>query len=285
MFTGPGGQLTTTTEVENFLGHEHINGFDLTEVFKAQAQKNGCKSIARTITKVDTSSFPYTITDDKGEEYKTRGLIVATGATAKRLFLPTETKLWQHGISACAVCDGALPMFRKQPVAVIGGGDTAMEEATFLTKFASKVYIIHRRDAFRASKVMQDRVLQNPKIEVIWDSGVDDVFGEKSLEGLHVKNLKTGAKHDLQVRGLFYAIGHKPNTDFLKDAGVKFDEDGYILTTPGSTVTSKRGIFASGDVQDKRYRQAITAAGSGCMASLDLEHWLMQPESQVSSSS
>jgi thioredoxin reductase (NADPH) len=229
----------------------------LTEVFKTQSQKNGCKSISRTVVKVDASSFPYRVIDEKNDEYFTRGVIVATGATAKRLYLPTEERLWQHGISACAVCDGALPIFRKQPVAVIGGGDTAMEEATFLTKFASTVYIIHRRDTFRASKVMVDRVMKNEKIQVIWDSVADDVYGQSKLDGVVVRNVKSNEVTKLPVKGLFYAIGHKPNIDFLKETAVKFDEDGYILTVPGSTKTNVNGLFAGGDVQDKRYRQAM----------------------------
>lgn len=197
------------------------------------------------------------------------------------MYLPTESKLWQRGISACAVCDGALPIFRNQHLAVIGGGDTAMEEATFLTKFASKVYVIHRRDEFRASKVMRDRVLKNPKIEVIYDSVALDVYGETHLQGIHIKNIKTNQTSDLEVKGLFYAIGHKPNTNFLHNTKLQYDADGYIVTQPGSTLTTVKGLFAAGDVQDKRYRQAITAAGSGCMAALDLEHWLLQPESTV----
>lgn len=277
----PGGQLTTTTEVENYLGHLHVNGFDLTDIFKQQAEKNGCKSISVTITEINTKSFPYSLTDHTGKQYRTRGIIVASGATAKRLFLPNEQRLWQHGISACAVCDGALPIFRNQPVAVVGGGDTAMEEATFLTKFASVVYIIHRRNEFRASKVMRDRVLTNKKVQVIYDSVVEDCYGDKNLEGINIKNIQTNETSKLPVKGLFYAIGHKPNVDFMKDSGVEFDEDGYIKTIPGSSKTSVKGLFAAGDVQDKRYRQAITAAGSGCMAALDLEHWLAEPESVV----
>ena len=209
----------------------------------------------------------------KGDVILAKTLIIATGATAKRMRVPREEEFWQKGISACAVCDGALPLFRNQPLVVIGGGDTAVEEATYLTKFASKVYMIHRRDELRASKAMQQRAFSNPHLEIVWDTGLEDVFGDKFLEGVKLKNLKTGEEKSMEAKGLFYAIGHTPNTAFL-EGQLKTDESGYIITTPGSTLTSVPGVFAAGDVQDKRYRQAVTSAGTGCMAALDAEHFL-----------
>ena len=269
----PGGQLTITSDIENYLGFpEGINGFDLTEKFKAQAEKFGVKSVQKTVTKIDTSSHPYSVFE-KENVYKTRSIVIATGATARLLGIPQEERFWHHGISACAVCDGALPMFRKKPLVVVGGGDTAMEEASHLSKYGSKVYLIHRRDSFRASKIMVDRVMKNPKIEVIWNSVVVDACGEKNLEKLLIRNVITGEEKWLDVNGLFYAIGHTPNTKFLENQ-IELDEDGYVVTKPGSTHTNISGVFACGDVQDKKYRQAITASGSGCMAAIDLEHWL-----------
>jgi thioredoxin reductase (NADPH) len=268
----PGGQLTITNDVENYLGFESINGFDLTQKFKEHAIKFGLQVIEKTVKKVNFKQPPFTLFDGD-KEYRAKSVVIATGATARKLGIPKEEKFWHHGISACAVCDGALPLFRKKPLVVIGGGDTAMEEASFLTKFGSKVYVIHRRDSFRASKIMIDRVLQNPKIQVIWDTIVVDAEGEKSLEKLHLKNLKTGETSVLEANGLFYAIGHVPNTAFL-DKQLTLDEDNYIITVPGSTKTNIPGVFACGDVQDKKYRQAITSAGTGCMSSLDAEHWL-----------
>ena len=269
----PGGQLTITTDIENYLGFpEGINGFDLTEKFKVQAVKFGTKTMERTVTKVDLNSFPFTIYDHE-KSYLTKSVVIATGATAKRLGIPNEERFWHHGISACAVCDGALPLFRNKPLVVVGGGDTAMEEASFLSKYGSKVYLIHRRDSFRASKIMVDRVMKNEKIEVIWNSVVVDGSGEKNLEKLLVRNIVSGEERWLDVNGLFYAIGHTPNTEFLGNQ-IELDEDKYIITHPGTTHTNIPGVFACGDVQDKKYRQAITSAGSGCMASIDVEHWL-----------
>lgn len=269
----PGGQLTITSDIENYLGFpEGINGFDLTEKFKQQAEKFGVTCIQKTVTKIDTSSTPFLVY--QGENvYFTRSIVIATGATARRLGIPKEERFWHHGISACAVCDGALPLFRNKPLFVVGGGDTAMEEASFLSKYGSKVYLVHRRDSFRASKIMVDRVLNNPKIEVIWNSVVVDASGEKNLDKLLIRNLVSEEEKWLDANGLFYAIGHTPNTKFLENK-LNLDEDGYVLTKPGTTHTNIPGVFACGDVQDKKYRQAITAAGSGCMAAIDVEHWL-----------
>jgi len=273
----PGGQLTITTDIENYLGFpEGINGFDLTEKFREQAVKFGTKTIQKTVTKIDLNCSPFIIYVNE-KSYQTKSLVIATGATAKRLGIPNEERFWHHGISACAVCDGALPLFRNKPLVVVGGGDTAMEEASFLSKYGNKVYLIHRRDSFRASKIMVDRVMKNPKIEVIWNSVVVDGSGEKNLEKLLIRNIITQEEKWLDVNGLFYAIGHTPNTGFLGKQ-IQLDEDGYITTHPGTTHTNIQGVFACGDVQDKKYRQAITSAGSGCMASIDVEHWLnMEP--------
>ncbi|PJZ76144.1 thioredoxin-disulfide reductase [Leptospira neocaledonica] len=269
-----GGQLTTTTEVENFPGFpEGIDGTQLTNLFRAQSEKYGTKIITQTITKVDFSKRPFRIwSDDELIEAET--VIIATGATAKRMFIPGEDSYWQKGISACAVCDGALPIYRNKELAVVGGGDSAVEEAAHLTKFASKVYLIHRRDSLRASKIMQKRATTHPKIEIIWNTAVEGAQGNgNQLTSLSVKELTTGKTKELPVGGLFYAIGHKPNTEIF-EGQLDLDETGYIKTVPGTTRTSVDGVFAAGDVQDKTYRQAITAAGSGCMAALEAERWL-----------
>jgi len=282
----PGGQLTTTTDVENFPGFpEGILGVELTDKFRKQSERFGTTIFTETVTKVDFSSKPFKLfTDSKA--ILADAVILATGAVAKRLSFVGSGEasggFWNRGISACAVCDGAAPIFRNKPLAVIGGGDSAMEEANFLTKYGSKVYIIHRRDAFRASKIMQQRALSNPKIDVIWNSSVVEAYGDGErdvLGGLKVKNVVTGDVSDLKVSGLFFAIGHEPATKFL-DGGVELDSDGYVVTKPGTTQTSVPGVFAAGDVQDKKYRQAITAAGTGCMAALDAEHYLQEIGSQ-----
>ncbi|TGK43817.1 thioredoxin-disulfide reductase [Leptospira andrefontaineae] len=273
-----GGQLTTTTEVENFPGFpEGIDGTQLTNLFRAQSEKYGTKIITQTITKVDFSKRPFRIwSDDELIEAET--VIIATGATAKRMFIPGEDSYWQKGISACAVCDGALPIYRNKELAVVGGGDSAVEEAAHLTKFASKVYLIHRRDSLRASKIMQKRATTHPKIEIIWNTAVEGAQGNgNQLTSLSVKELTTGKTKELAVGGLFYAIGHKPNTEIF-EGQLDLDETGYIKTVPGTTRTSVEGVFAAGDVQDKTYRQAITAAGSGCMAALEAERWLEAQE-------
>jgi thioredoxin reductase (NADPH) len=272
-----GGQLTTTTEVENFPGFpEGISGPELMEKMRKQSLKFGTTIITETISKVDFSTRPFKLWREGFEEEDpvlAHSVIIATGATAKRLNIKGEDLFWQRGISACAVCDGALPIFRNKPLVVVGGGDSACEEATYLTKFGSVVYLIHRRDKLRASKIMQERVIKNPKIKIIWDSAVIEALGDNVLQKVKVQNLKTNQVQELEANGLFYAIGHKPNTDPFVGQ-IELDEDGYIITKPGTTQTNIAGVFAAGDVQDKRYRQAITAAGTGCMAALECEKFL-----------
>lgn len=268
-----GGQLTTTTEVENYPGFpEGIMGPELMERMRLQSIHCGARIETLTVDKVDLSQRPFKVIAD-GKIIETQALIIATGATAKRLNLPGEERLWQKGISACAVCDGALPIFRNKPLIVIGGGDSAVEESTYLTKYASKVHVVHRRDHLRASQVMQDRLLNNPKVQMVWDSIVTEVLGDQKVNAVRIKNLKSGEERTLEAGGLFYAIGHQPNTAFL-EGQLELDETGYIKTKPGTTRTTVEGVFACGDVQDKTYRQAVTAAGTGCMAALDAERWL-----------
>lgn len=270
----PGGQLMTTTEVENFPGFpEGITGPQLMERMKAQAERWGTECYTEDVTSVDLSQRPFIVRSQE-REVKAHSLIIATGATAKRLGLPSENKFWSHGISACAICDGATPIFHGQELAVVGAGDSAAEESLYLTKYGSHVHMLVRRDEMRASKTMQDRVLNNPKITVHWNTETVDVFGENErMTGVKLRNNQTGEESDLSVKGLFYAIGHTPNTSLFKGQ-LELDEVGYLVTKPNSVETSLEGVYAAGDVQDHEFRQAITAAGTGCMAAMLAERWL-----------
>ncbi len=272
----PGGQLMTTTEVENFPGFpEGITGPKLMERMKEQAERWGTQCYTEDVISVDLSQRPFTIRSTD-REVKANSIIIATGATAKRLGLPSEAQFWSNGISACAICDGATPIFREENLAVIGGGDSAAEEAVYLTKYGSHVHLLIRGEAMRASKAMQDRVLNNPKVTVHFHTQALDVFGTGSkMAGLRIKNSQTGEISELAVRGLFYAIGHTPNTSLFQGQ-LELDEVGYVKVKPGTVATSVEGVFAAGDVQDHEYRQAITAAGTGCMAALLAERWLSE---------
>jgi thioredoxin reductase (NADPH) len=276
----PGGQLTITTEVENYPGFpEGIMGPEMMELFRKQAQRFNATTVFEEITKVDFAQRPFRVySDDK--EYFGDSIIVATGASAKLLGLQSEKHYMGYGVSACATCDGFF--FKGLEVVVVGGGDTAMEEASFLTKFASKVTIVHRRDSFRASKIMQERVMKNPKVNIVWDSVVDDVVGKEEngrrvLTGVKIKNIKSGEVSTLKTDGLFIAIGHEPNTAIFRGQ-IEMASNGYIITKPGSTETNVPGVFAAGDVADSKYRQAVTAAGTGCMAAIDAERFLEREE-------
>lgn len=274
----PGGQLTTTTEVENFPGFpEGIMGPDLMEKMREQVKRFGAQCEFEMVTKIDFSVRPFQIEADE-TKYTADVVIISTGASAKYIGLESEKALLGHGVSACATCDGFF--FRDKEIAVVGGGDTAMEEANFLTRFASKVTVIHRRNELRASKIMQERAFNNPKIEFIYDTGVEEVLGSKEtgLTGLKLKNLKTNETSEFSCQGLFVAIGHQPNTDIFKGQ-LELDAAGYIVTPPGEVTTAIPGVFACGDVIDHRYRQAITAAGMGCMAAMDAEKYLEEIES------
>ncbi|MGC1307601.1 MAG: thioredoxin-disulfide reductase [Phormidesmis sp.] len=271
----PGGQLMTTTEVENFPGFpDGITGPELMDNMKAQAVRWGAELVTEDVTQADLSQRPFVIRSEE-REVKAHTVIVATGATARRLGLPSEQRLWSKGISACAICDGATPIFKNESLAVIGGGDSAAEEAVYLTKYGSQVHLLVRGETMRASKAMQDRVLNNPKVTVHWSTVATDVYGDEQLEGLKIQNSATGEDSELPVRGLFYAIGHKPNTS-LFEGQLDLDMAGYILTEPGSVATSVAGVYAAGDVQDHEYRQAVTAAGTGCMVALLAERWLSE---------
>ena len=271
----PGGQLMLTTDVENFPGFpDGIMGPDLMSNMRSQALRFGTEVLTTKVLKVDFSQHPFQIWTSNPEDEPTHianSVIVSTGARSVMLGLEAETRLIGHGLSTCATCDGFF--FRDQEIAVVGGGDSALEEAIFLTKFASKVSIIHRRDELRASKIMQQRAFNNPKIEFIWNSTVEEILGEEKVEGVILSNTVTSEKKSLPVTGLFIAIGHRPNTDLFIDQ-LQMDENGYLVTGADSSITNVEGVFACGDVQDHTYRQAITAAGSGCMAALDAERWL-----------
>jgi thioredoxin reductase (NADPH) len=272
----PGGQLMTTTEVENYPGFpDSITGPELVERMKEQALRFETRSIIENVVSVDMTKPPFTLALSYGDPIEALTVVIATGANARWLGVPNEERLAQigGGVSACAVCDAALPQYRNQTLAVVGGGDTAMEEALYTTKFASQVYIIHRRDEFRASKVMADRVLAHPKIKVLWNKRVKEVLGMNEVKGVRIEDTLSGELSDLDVGGMFVAIGHTPNTEFL-NGQLELTPHGYIKTKPWRTATSVEGIFAAGDVMDDYYRQAITAAGTGCMAALEAERWL-----------
>jgi len=275
MFAGdqPGGQLTITTEVENYPAFpEGIDGPELMLKFRAQAERFGTIIRGETVTAIDMAAQPFKVTTNNGE-YSAPAVIIASGSTARWLNLPDEEKFYGKGLSACATCDGFF--FRDQEVAVVGGGDTALEEATFLTNFASKVTLIHRRDQLRGSKIMQDRALNNPRIEMAWNSTIDSYIPDENenLKGLVLKDTQNGETRELPLQGCFIAIGHTPNTAFL-DGQLDTDDNGYLITKPDRTATNIAGVFACGDVQDHFYRQAVTSAGTGCMAAIEAERWL-----------
>jgi len=270
-----GGQLTTTTDVENYPGFpEGIQGPELMQLFRKQADRFGTEMVGEDIVEVDFSKRPFAIKSDQ-REVRAKAVIIATGAVARRMGVPNEEKMWNNGMSACAVCDGALPFFKNQPLMVIGGGDTAVEEASYLTKFGSIVYLVHRRDELRASKIMQKRAFDNKKIEIIWDTVFKDAVGEDFVTGARIQNVKSKEVKDISVAGIFYAIGHTPNTQMF-EGQLDLDTTGYIKVKTGTQETSVEGVFAAGDVHDHKYRQAVTAAGTGCAAALEAERWLAE---------
>lgn len=272
----PGGQLSTTTDVENFPGYpDGVMGPDMMQHFEAQAKRFGADLRWGTVTSVDFSERPFRMVIDEETAVLADAVIISTGASAQYLGLENEKRLLGHGVSACATCDGAF--FREQDVAVVGGGDTALEEALFLTRFARKVYVIHRRDELRASMIMQERAIAEEKIEFLWNRTVEDVLGEKEVTGVVLRDTQSGEVSELPLQGLFLGIGHRPNTDIFKNI-LTLDSNNYIVTEPDSTYTSVAGVFACGDAQDHVYRQAVTAAGTGCMAAIDAERWLSEQE-------
>jgi thioredoxin reductase (NADPH) len=272
----PGGQLTITSDVENYPGFpDGVMGPDLMTNFRKQAERFGTRFKTGRVVRIDPSQKPYVAHLENGETIAAQSIIVSTGATAKWLGIETEKKYYGKGVSACATCDGFF--FRNQDIAVVGGGDTAMEEATFLTRFARSVTVIHRRDTLRASKIMQEKAQKNPKIKFIWNSAIEEIQGEKAVESVRLKNFQTGEVSELKVTGVFVAIGHEPNTKPFRDI-LKTDANGYLLVSPGTTKTNIPGIFAAGDVSDHVYRQAVSAAGMGCMAALDAERYLDSEE-------
>ncbi len=275
----PGGQLMITTDVENYPGFpEGVEGPELMELMRKQAERFGTRIRTAWVERLEASTRPFRVVTSEKEEIEARAVILATGAGAKFLGLPSEKELMNKGVSACATCDGALPVFRNKKLVVVGGGDTAIEEATFLTRFATKVAVVHRREELRASKIMQDKARKNPKIEFVWNSVVEEILDPKAgrVTGVRLKNVKTGEATVYDCGGVFIAIGHSPNTGFLKGA-IDLDEKGYIKVTKGS-YTSVEGVFAGGDCVDHVYRQAVTAAGMGCMAAIDAERWLEAQE-------
>lgn len=275
----PGGQLTITTDVENYPGYpEGIMGPQMMVDFQKQAERFGTDIRSGMITAVDFSGWPHKVTVDNKQEIEAEAVIISTGASAKWLGLESEQRLNGRGVSACAVCDGFF--FRGQDVAIVGAGDTAAEEATYLSKLVNKVYMLVRRDEMRASKIMQQRVANAPNIEVLWNTEADEVLGGEEVTGVRVKNTVTGEKREIQVQGFFVAIGHEPNTGIFKDY-LNLDSAGYIKTIPGTSKTNVPGVFATGDAQDKIYRQAVTAAGSGCMGALDAEKFIAEKEVEL----
>lgn len=276
----PGGQLTITNDVENYPGYpDGVTGPQMMVDFQKQAERFGADIRYGMVTSVDFSGWPHKVTIDEKTEIESESIIISTGASAKWLGLESEQRLNGKGVSACAVCDGFF--FRGQDVAIVGGGDTAAEEATYLSKLVNKVYMLVRRDEMRASKIMQQRVLNTPNIEMLWNSETDEILGGDEVEGIRIKDTVTGEKREIAVQGFFVAIGHKPNTDIFKDF-LELDDSGYIKAIPGSSKTNIEGVFATGDAQDRIYRQAVTAAGSGCMGALDAERFLAGKEVEVS---
>ncbi|MBS0219443.1 MAG: thioredoxin-disulfide reductase [Proteobacteria bacterium] len=279
----PGGQLTITTDVENYPGFaDVIQGPWLMEQMQKQAEHVGTQLFFDTVVEVDLSRRPFICIGDSGDRYEADALVIATGASARWLGLPSEESFRGGGVSACATCDGFF--FRNKEVVVVGGGNTAVEEALYLTHHASKVTVIHRRDTFRAEKILQDRLARNPKVSVLWDHVLDEILGETApaplVKAVRVRNVKTGATREIATDGVFIAIGHSPNTELFKGQ-LAMDSEGYLITKPDSTATDIDGVFAAGDVQDKVFRQAVTAAGTGCMAALEAERWLAEQDARI----